>query len=79
MAFVLSLACIHLRMTPEEAINAATINSAYAMNVSDHLGSISKGKTASFFITKPIPSVAYLPYSFGSDLISRVFIAGKEI
>ena len=79
MAFVLSLACIHLRMTPEEAINAATINSAYAMNVSDHLGSISKGKTASFFITKPIPSVTYLPYSFGSDLISRVFIAGKEI
>jgi imidazolonepropionase len=78
MSFVLSLACIHLRMTPEEAINAATINSAYAMNVSDHLGSISKGKTASFFITNPIPSIAYLPYSFGSDLISRVFIAGNE-
>ncbi|MCB0819696.1 MAG: imidazolonepropionase [Bacteroidetes bacterium] len=79
MSFVLSLACIYLRMTPEEAINAATINSAYAMGLSSSHGSISKGKTASFFITKPIPSAAFLPYSFGSDLIKDVFIAGKKI
>jgi imidazolonepropionase len=79
MSFVISLACIHLRMTPEEAINAASINSAYAMGLATSHGSITKGKTASFFITKPMPSVAYMPYSFGSDLIDRVFISGKEI
>lgn len=79
MSFVLSLACIYLRMTPEEAINAATINSAYAMGLSNTQGSISKGKTASFFITKPIPSAAFLPYSFGSDLIKTVFISGKKV
>lgn len=79
MSFILSLACIHLRMTPEEAINAATINSAYAMNLSSSHGSITPGKTASFFITKPIPSVAFLPYSFGSDLIKEVFIQGIKV
>ena len=79
MSFILSLACIHLRMTPEEAINAATINSAYAMNLSSSHGSITPGKTASFFITKPIPSVAFLPYSFGSDLIKEVFIQGLKV
>lgn len=79
MSFVLSLACIHLRMTPEEVINAATINSAYAMDASATHGSITPGKVASFFITKPIPSLAFLPYSFGSDLIDRVFIQGIQI
>jgi len=79
MSFILSLACIHLRMTPEEAINAATINSAYAMNLSSSHGSITPGKTASFIITKPIPSVAFLPYSFGSDLIKEVFIQGIKV
>jgi imidazolonepropionase len=79
MSFVLSLACIHLRMTPEEVINAATINSAYAMDVSATHGSITRGKIASFFITKPIPSIAFIPYSFGSDLIDRVFIKGVQI
>jgi len=76
MSFILSLACIHLRMTPEEAINAATINSAYAMGLSKTHGSIVKGKVANVFITKAIPSYAYLPYSFGSDLIETTIING---
>lgn len=79
MSFVLSLACINLRMTPEEAINAATINSAYAMDISATHGSITKGKAGSVFITKPIPSVSFLPYAFGSDLIKTNIIDGKVI
>jgi imidazolonepropionase len=66
-----------MKMLPEEAINAATINGAYAMNVQNELGSISVGKKASFIITKPIPSVAYLPYALGTNLIEKVFINGK--
>lgn len=76
MAFILSLACIHLGMTPEEAINAATINSAYAMDLSKTHGSIAIGKQANVFITKEIPSYAFLPYSFGSDLIETVIVGG---
>lgn len=79
MPFVLSLACIKLRMTPEEAINAATINGARAMELEATHGSIATKKLANFFITKPIPSVAYLPYAFGSDLIEQVFIKGNLI
>ena len=79
MAFSVSLACIQLKMTPEEAINAATINSAYAMGVQDELGSITKGKKANLIITKPINSYAYIPYSFGSDLVDRVIIGGELI
>ena len=79
MAFTLSLACIQLKMTPEEAINAATINSAYAMGVQKELGSITKGKKANVIITKPINSYAYIPYSFGSDLVSQVIIEGEVI
>lgn len=75
--FVLSLGCIKMKMTPEEVVNAATLNSAYAMGVSDELGSISIGKKANLIITKPIPSLAFLPYSFGSDLIDRVILNGK--
>jgi len=78
MPFVLSLACINLRMTPAEAINAATINSAYAMGLSKTHGSISPGKTANLFITVPAPSYAYLPYSFGSKLVDRVILNGQE-
>ncbi len=76
LPFVLSLACIKMRMLPEEAINAATINSAYAMELQNELGSICKGKKANVFITKPMHSVARLPYSFGSDLIDTVIING---
>ncbi|MCW5908571.1 MAG: imidazolonepropionase [Chitinophagales bacterium] len=74
MNLVVSLACINMRMTPEEAINAATFNGAYAMNLSGTHGSITVGKKASLIITKPVSSVAFLPYSFGSNLIERVLI-----
>ena len=79
MPFVLSLACIKMRMTPEEAINAATINGAKAMELEKTHGSIAKGKVANFFITKKIPSLAYIPYSFGSDVIEYVYIKGKRL
>ncbi|MBS1611560.1 MAG: imidazolonepropionase [Bacteroidetes bacterium] len=75
MNMILSLACINLRMLPEEAINAATINGAYAMDVADTLGSISIGKKANLIITKPVPSLAYLPYAYGSNNIERVVIS----
>ena len=77
MSFVLSLACIKMRMLPEEAINAATINGAYALELQNDYGSIAKGKIANVFITKPIPSIAYLPYAFGSDLVETVILNGK--
>jgi len=64
-------------MLPEEAINAATLNSAAAMDLSHELGSITIGKRASFIITKPVPSLTYLPYAFGSDHIDTVIIDGK--
>jgi len=72
MNFVLSLACINYKITPEEAINAATINAAYAMGLEKTHGSITIGKKASIFITKEISSIAFLPYYFGSSCIGRV-------
>ena len=75
MNMILSLACINLRMLPEEAINAATINGAYAMDVADTLGSIAVGKKANLIITKPVSSLAYLPYAYGSNNIERVVIS----
>lgn len=77
MAFVLSLACIKMKMLPEEAINAATINSAYAMGINDSHGSIETGKRANLFLTQPINHYSYMPYSYGSDLIHTVIIGGK--
>ncbi len=79
MNFVISLSCIQMKMLPEEAINAATINGAYAMEMGDELGSITVGKKANLIFTKSIPSVAYLPYSFGSNLIDKVMIEGEFI
>lgn len=79
MMMVLSLACICLKMLPSEAINAATINSAYAMGLSDTMGSISRGKPANILITKPVPSYEFLPYSYGSNLIESVIINGNYI
>lgn len=76
MNFVLSLACTQLKMLPEEAINAATLNGAYALELSHTTGSIAIGKRADLLITASIPSYAYLPYSFGSKLIEQVIIAG---
>lgn len=78
MNFVVSTACIKMKMTPEEAINAATINGAFAMNLSDKVGSIAIGKLANFMITKEIPSYGFIPYSFGSNLIDSVYIKGKK-
>lgn len=79
MAFTLSLACIKLKMTPEEVLNAATMNSAYAMGLQKEVGSITVGKKANLIITKEINSYAYIPYSFGSDLIDTVIIEGEII
>lgn len=74
MPFIVALSCIKMKMLPEEAVNAATLNSAYAMGVEQQLGSITTGKKANVFITKPISSLAFLPYSFGSNLVERVII-----
>ncbi|MBN2864292.1 MAG: imidazolonepropionase [Bacteroidales bacterium] len=79
MKLVMSLACIRLKMLPEEAINAVTINSAYAMGLSETHGSIARGKVANVFITKEIPSYDFMPYAFGSDLIETVILKGKII
>lgn len=79
MNLVIALACIQMKMLPEEAINAATLNGAYAMELEKELGSISIGKRASFILTTPVPSLAYLPYAFGSNLISKVMIKGEWI
>ena len=68
-----------MRLTPEEAINAATVNGAYAMGLSRTHGSITRGKKANLIITKPVPSYGYLPYAFGSNLIDSVIINGKEV
>jgi imidazolonepropionase len=77
MNFVVSLACIKLKMLPEEAINAATINGAAAMELSEQVGSITPGKRANFFITRPMPGLAYLPYSFGQSQIKTIILNGK--
>lgn len=77
MLFLWSLACIKLRLTPEEALNAMTINTAYAMGLSETHGTISEGKVANLIMTKEIPSLAYIPYSFGENTIDTVLINGK--
>lgn len=78
MKFIVSLACIKMKLLPEEAINAATLNAAYAMGLSESYGSIAVGKVANFFITQPIPSLSFIPYAYTSPIISRVFLAGVE-
>jgi len=77
MNFVVSLSCIQMRMLPEEAINAATIDGAFAMECAQDHGTITVGKKASLIITRPIPSLAYLPYSFGTNYIHNVMLNGK--
>ncbi len=77
MKLIMSLGCIKLRMLPEEVINAVTINSAYAMGLSETHGSIARGKVANVFITKEIPSYEFIPYAFGSNLIETVILNGK--
>ena len=79
MNFVIALSCIQMKMLPEEAINAATINGAYAMELEKELGTITIGKKANLIFTKPIPSLSYLPYSFGNNLIDKMMINGEII
>jgi len=79
MKFILSLATINMKLTPEEAINAATINSAYAMGISESHGSICVGKRANVLITKEIPSLYFLPYAYTSDLVDSVILGGKVV
>jgi imidazolonepropionase len=79
MNFVVALSCIQMKMLPEEAINAATINGAYAMELQNEVGSITIGKKANLIFTKPIASLAYLPYFFGNNLIDRVMIKGEFV
>ncbi len=78
MKFAVSLACIKMRLLPEEALNAATINSACAMGLSRDYGSISVGKVANFYITRPIPSLDFIPYAYTTPVISRIFLRGEE-
>ncbi len=79
MNFVASISCIQMKMLPEEVINAATINGACAMEIEKEYGSISLGKKANLIFTKPVPSLSYLPYSFGNNLIDKVMINGSFI
>ncbi|WP_341215029.1 imidazolonepropionase [uncultured Wocania sp.] len=79
MNFVISTACIKMKMTPEEAINAATINGAYAMGLEQQVGSITKGKLANLTLTKPINSYGFIPYSFGNHQIEKVYLKGEQI
>lgn len=77
MNVVVSMSCIQMKMLPEEAINAATVNGAHAIELQNEVGSITIGKRANLILTKPIPSIAYLPYAFGTNLISKMIINGK--
>ncbi|MDC1081321.1 amidohydrolase family protein, partial [Flavobacteriaceae bacterium] len=79
MNFILSTACVKMKITPQEAINAATINGAFAMGVEQEVGSITVGKKANLILTKTIQSVTTLPYSFGSNLIEKVYVNGKAL
>ncbi|MFW6371752.1 MAG: imidazolonepropionase [Bacteroidota bacterium] len=77
MNFIASLGCINYKMSPEEVINAITLNSAYAMGISDRLGSIARGKTANLFVTSEIPGIEYLPYAYGSNHVETVILNGE--
>ncbi|MCH8554046.1 MAG: imidazolonepropionase [Schleiferiaceae bacterium] len=77
MEFITSLACIQMNMLPQEALTAATLNGAYAMDLGKEMGSIAIGKRANLILTRPIPSLAFLPYNFGSSIVERLFIDGE--
>lgn len=79
MQMVMTFACVNYRLTPQEALNATTLNSAYAMGISQTHGSIAKGKRANFYITKDIPTIEYIPYYYGANKVARTFLGGKEI
>lgn len=79
MKFIVSLACIKLRMLPAEALNAATLNSAYAMGLSKDYGSIAVGKVANLMVTSPIPSLSFIPYAYTSPIVEEVWLQGRRI
>jgi imidazolonepropionase len=79
MSLMIALACIRMRLIPEEAINATTLNTAYTLGLLNTHGSITRGKIANVFITRPIPSIAYIPYSFGTSLIDKVILNGDLV
>jgi len=79
MNLVIAMSCIQMKMLPEEAINAATLNGAYAMELQEEMGSITAGKKANLILTKPVPSLAYLPYAFGTSHIDKVMIGGEWV
>lgn len=79
MKFIVSLACIKLRLLPEEALNAATLNSAYAMGLSADYGSLAVGKVANFMVTAPIPSLAFIPYAYTTPLVEQVWLQGNRV
>ena len=79
MQLILSMSCITYRLTPQEAINATTLNTAYAMGLSEEYGSIARGKKANLFITKPIPTIEFMPYAFGSNKVERVILNGELV
>ena len=79
MRMVMSLGCIKMKLTPAEALNATTINGAYAMNESRDYGSIAPGKVANFYITRPMPSVDFYPYAYATPVITKIYLKGKEV
>ena len=79
MQLILSMACIRYRLTPEEALNATTLNTAYAMGVSDQLGSITKGKIANLIVTTPMPQMEFLPYYYGTNKVAKMILNGKFV
>lgn len=79
LQLAVAMACVKMKLTPEEALNAVTMNGAYALGLSEKMGSITRGKEASFFITKPLPSYAYIPYAFGENHVKKAFIKGEQV
>jgi len=79
MPFVFSLACIQLKLSPQEAFNAMTLNAAYSLEIQDQMGSLTPGKAANLIITNPVSSFEFLPYSFGTKWIDRILIQGQPV
>ncbi|MEF2643061.1 MAG: amidohydrolase family protein, partial [Paramuribaculum sp.] len=79
MRMVMSLGCIKLKLTPEESLNAVTVNGAAAMDALGDYGSITPGKIANFYITDPLPSLAFMPYAYATPVIRRVYLQGQEL
>jgi imidazolonepropionase len=79
MKFMMALACMKMKMTPEEVINAATLNSAFAMGLGETHGSVTIGKAASLIITRPIPSLEFIPYAFSTPLVENLILDGKIV